>query len=88
MDDVKAQFRDPSSLVELAKESCSIDKPNAAMTDEEVRTVCKWIGHQAPDTMWVEGKPTLGRMGIGAMLFITITEFPWFYEKSGLSQFN
>lgn len=90
MDDTKAQFRDPSSTVELAKESCgiSISKPNSEMTDDEIRTVCKWLGQQAPDTIWVEDKPTLGKIGINIMLFIALTEFPWFYERFELAQFN
>ena len=88
MDDTKARFRDPSSTVELAKESCSIGKPNSEMTDDEIRIVCKWLGYQAPDTTWVDGKLTLGKMGINLMLFIALTEFPWFYEMYELAQFN
>ncbi len=87
-DDIRAEFRDTSSTVELAKESCGVLTPSSEMTDDEIRTVCKWIGQHAPDTMLIDGKPTLGRIGIGAMLFITVTEFPEFYEKYGLAQFN
>jgi len=88
MDDVRAEFRDSSSTVELAKQSCGIDKPNSVMSDDDIRTVCKWIAEQAPDTMHVDGKPTFGKIGINAMLFIALTEFPRFYEKYELSQFN
>jgi len=79
---------DASSAVQLAKDACHIDTLNFAMSDEEIRIVAKWIGQQAPDTIWVDGKPKFRTLGISAMLFITLSEFPKFYEKYGLSQFN
>lgn len=79
---------DASSAVKLAKEACNIDTLNFAMSDEEISTVAKWIGQRAPDTVWVDGKPEIKAQGISAMLFITLSEFPRFYEKYGLSQFN
>lgn len=87
-DYTKADYRDTSSAVDAAKQYLGIGKLNAEMTDEEIRTVCKWIGEKAPDTVWAGDKPVFGRMGISAMLFIALTEFPEFYEKYRLSQFN
>lgn len=79
---------DTGVTVETAKAACHIDKPNSEMTDDEIATVCKWIGQFAPDTMWADGKPVFGRIGIETMVFITLTEFPEFYERWGLSQWN
>lgn len=85
---IRAGYQDPSSVIELAKDACGIKKPNSEMTDDEVRTTVKWVAEKAPDTVWADDKPIFGRMGVDIMLFITLTEFPWFYEKYGLSQFN
>lgn len=81
-------YTDPSTAIELAKRVCGISIPNDEMSDEEIRTVCKWVAQEAPDTVWADGKPVFGRMGVGVMLFLAITEFPEFYEEHGLSQFN
>ncbi len=75
-------------IIETIKAQYNIKKPNGEMTDEEIAIICKEIGKRAPDTMWFDEEPILGRIGIGTMLFLTITEFPEFYERYGLSQFN
>ena len=77
-----------SELVDQAKEACHIITPNDQMTDEEIRTVMRWIGQRTPDTEWVDGKFVFGRMGIELMLFMTLSEFPDFYVRYELSQFN
>ena len=87
-DNPREVYQDTSLAVDTAKQACGIITPNSLMTDEEIRTVCKWIAQQAPDTVWVDSKPVFGRMGTDVMLFIALTEFPRFYEEYGLSQFN
>jgi len=84
----RVDYQDTSSAVQLAKETLGISTPDSMMTDEEIRTVPKWIAQHAPDTVWVDGKPQFGRLGISAMLFVVLSEFPSFYERYGLSQFN
>ncbi len=79
-DYTKADYQDTSSAVDVAKQSLGMGKPTSEMTEDDIRAVCKWIGERAPDTMWIDGKAKLGRLGIGAMLFIVLTEFPRFYE--------
>jgi len=82
------EFLRTSELVDQAKEACHITTPNDQMTDEEIRTVMRWVGQCMPDTEWVHGKLIFGRMGIELMLFVTLSEFPSFYVRYGLSQFN
>jgi len=75
-------------LVALAKEVCSITKPNSEMNDDEIRTIVYWIFECLPDTSWVDGKMVPGRAGINLMLFVTLSEFPKFYQEHGLGQYN
>jgi len=58
------------------------------MTNDDIRKVMHWIGEGAPDTVWIDEKPVLGKLGIGMMLFLSLSEFPEFYIRYGLSQFN
>lgn len=81
-------MRTTESLINAAKSACHIRTPNENMTDEEIRVVVRWIGECAPDTIWVDGKPVFGRQGIDIMLTITVVEFPDFYSRYKLSQFN
>jgi len=82
------EHQDTSFAVETAKQVCYINKLNSEMTDDEIATVCKWIGEKAPDTVYANGKPVYGRIGIETMVFIALSEFPEFYERNGLSQWN
>ena len=75
-------------LVASAKKACSITKLNSEMTDDEIRTIVHWIFKQLPDTTWKDGKMVLGRAGIDLMLFVTMNEFPEFYQEHGLGQYN
>jgi hypothetical protein len=75
-------------LVASAKEACSISKPNNEMTDDEIRIVIRWLGERLSDTSWKDGKMVLGRAGIDLMLFVTMSEFPEFYQEHGLGQYN
>lgn len=83
-----SQYLKTSEVVSKAKEACGITKPNSEMTDEEIRTVIRWVVQSLPDTSWSNGKAVFGRIGIGLMLFLTLVEFPEFYMRYGLSQFN
>jgi len=78
-----------SELIDWAKANLSIIKLNSEMTDEDIRRVVRWIGLCAVDTIFINGdKPILRRIGIGMMLSVTLLEFPEFYIRYGLSQFN
>ena len=79
----------PWELVDWAQANLKIVKPSEALNDEEIREVVRWIGMCSVDTIFVDGdKPILGRIGIGLMLTVTLLEFPNYYMKYELSQFN
>ncbi len=78
-----------SDIIDWAKASLGITKPNAEMTDDDIRTIMRWIGEQADDTSYADdGKPIIGRHGIELMLTLTLAEYPEFYSRYGLAQFN
>jgi len=81
-------YSNTGELIALAKEACSITKPNSEMTDGEIRIIVHWIFERLPDTSWADGKMVPGRAGIDLMLFVTMSEFPDFYQRHGLGQFN
>jgi len=81
-------YLQPDSIIELAKSHQGISKPNSDMTDEEIADIMKFLASGAPDTMWVDGSPYFGRIGIGLMLSLTLYEFPDFFARHELPQIN
>ena len=76
-------------LLNWAKANLNIIKLNSDMTNEDIRRAIRWIGECSFDTIFIDGdKPKLGRHGIGLMLSVTLIEFPEFYIRYELSQFN
>ncbi len=82
------QYMDTDTVVCVAKSALGISTPNSEMLDDEIRMICRWVADRAPDTIDVDGEKVLMRVGTNAMLFIALTEFPEFYEKFELAQFN
>jgi len=79
----------PYQLLDWAKANLNIMKLDSDMTDEEISRAMRWIGASSLDTIYVDGeKPHLGRIGINNMLFVTLMEFPNFYVKYELAQWN
>lgn len=79
----------PDSVVELAKKSLSINEGNGFLDDKQIANICRWIGERAPDDKVIDiNGHKFSRAGVEAMLFISIMEFPSFYERMGLSQLN
>lgn len=81
-------YLSPDILIELAKAKCNIKKPDSEMTDAEIGEVMRHIGSYAPDTVWIDDRPTFGRIGIGIMLSLALYGFQSFYTRHELSQFN
>ena len=76
-------------LVDWAAANLKIVKPRRTFTDEDIREVIRWIGMCSVDTILIDGdKPIIGRIGIDLMLTVTLLEFPEYYMKHELSQFN
>ena len=79
----------PDQLVDWAKASLNIVKPNSEMTNDDIRRAIRWIGDCSVDTIYLDGEKTrLGRIGVNNMLLVTLMEFPDYYVKHELSQFN
>ena len=79
---------DSWQLVEWALANFNIKKCKEELTDAEIKEVMRWIGMCAVDTTYFEGRAMKGRLGTGLMLTVTLLEFPEYYEKHELSQFN
>lgn len=76
-------------IVAWAQANLKITKPKEALANNDIRDIMRWIGMCAVDTIFPGGeKPVMGRIGIGLMLTITLLEFPEYYVKYELSQFN
>ena len=75
-------------LVDIAKQELGITFSNALLDDEDIRGICKWVGQHAPDTIENGDETHIKSKGIDAMLFISLSVFPWFYERYELSQMN
>ena len=79
----------PGELVDWAMATLGIEMPDRDLPDKDIRAVIKWIGLCSVDTILIDGdKPILGRIGIGLMLSVTLLEFPDYYMRYELSQFN
>lgn len=72
-------------LVDMICSECGIPSFRMGMSDEEIATVCRWIGERAPNNPIIDGKRVIGAEGYDAMIFVTIIEFPSFYEKHQLA---
>ncbi len=75
-----------AELVCVAKKQNGITTPNGQMMDDEIRKVVRWIGVTFSEPL--DGDLLLNRPAVEMMLFVTICEFPEFYCRYGLSQYN
>ena len=83
-DPVRHGFLKPDGVVNVYRMALDIDTPIEEMDDDEIRDVMRAVGLDAPDSMG----DCIGFMGIQTMLFLTLTTFPEFYERHGLSHWN
>lgn len=81
-------YSSASVIIQMAKKVCGISGENKDLTDDQIAEVCRFIASFAPDTKHVNGKLEYGEIGISVMLSIALYEFPWFYQKFELSQWN
>jgi hypothetical protein len=79
----------PRGLIKQAMDDLGIDKPKDELVDADIKEVMHYIGMCAADTDLSDpDNPKIGRIGIGLMLTVTLLEFPEYYMKYELSQFN
>ena len=75
--------------VDYAKFLLGIDKPNAELTSDEVKRVCRQIGSLARDTTYEEdGKPIFNYLGLTWILWVCLYCFPKYYGEFELSEPN
>ena len=84
---MEEHYLEADEVVNVACSACGIVMPfPAGMSDGDIARVCRWIGEQAPSSYEDEesGKVVICAEGWDAMIFITIIEFPKFYEEHQL----
>jgi hypothetical protein len=81
----EAGFWTTGDLVSQGKEACGVQTPTDEMSDAEIRRVVRWI---ALSSVLVEGDLLANRKAVELMLFVAISEFPEFYTRYGLAQYN
>ena len=82
------EYTHPDELVAFAKGYLRIEGSFKDMSDNNIAKIMRSIGSQAPDTVWIEGKPVMGRIGLGVMLSLSLYVFPEFYVEHELWQRN
>ncbi len=79
----------PRGLIEQAMGDLGIDKPKDGLVDADIKKIMHYIGMCAADTDLSDpDNPKIGHIGIGLILSITLLEFPEYYMKYELAQFN
>ena len=84
MDNVE-EYMDVDQLVDVACTDCGIPSFRMSMSDEDIAKVCRWVGEYAPGSGVIDGKMCISAEGFDAMLFITIIEFPDFFNRYNLA---
>ena len=83
------EYTTAGELIDWAMENINPRKTREELTDHDIAELMRWIGICAPDTIITpDGFPFIRRIGIGLMLLVTLLEFPEYYMKYELSQFN
>jgi hypothetical protein len=79
----------PGHLVEMAMYDLGIVTPKEELVDADIKKIMHYIGEWASETDYTNPyHPRIGLMGVGIMLTVTLLEFPDYYERYELSQFN
>jgi len=83
------EYMTSGELLEWAVNGTNLCKSRHDLTDREIAKLMRWIGGCAADTVVTQdGIFYIRRMGIGLMLTMTLLEFPEYYVKYELAQFN
>lgn len=77
-------FLEVSDLISAVCSQCGIPTFAHNLSDEEIAEVCRWIGERAPGSQVIDGKMVISAEGFDTMIFITMIEFPEFYERHQL----
>ena len=74
-----------NELVDIICSQCGIPTFRLNMSNEEIARVCRWIGEHASGSRIIDGKMVISAEGFDTMIFVTIIEFPQFYEEHNLA---
>ena len=76
-------------IIALAMVDIGMDKPKQEMVDADIKKVMHYIGQWADEYDFTHPySPRLGLFAIGIMLTVCLLEFPEYYQRYGLAQFN
>ena len=79
------EYLEVIDLVENICSQCGIPTFPRNLSDDEIARVCRWVGEHSPNTKTIDGKLAISAEGFDTMMFITITEYPDFFEKNRLA---
>lgn len=83
------EYPTSSEFLHWAMEELHLLKSKDQLTDHEIGRLMQWLGICSPDTIITSDDfPYIRRMGVGIMLTMTLLEFPEFFMKYELAQFN
>jgi|GEM_PF-2363472 len=76
-------------LIDWAMAQLKLYKAREELTDHDISQLMQWIGICAGDTIITQDDfPWIRRIGTGLMLSVTLLEFPEYFVKYELAQFN
>jgi len=76
-------------LVDMAMYDLGIDTPKEELVDADIKKIMHYIGVWATNVETPAlDNPRISLFGVGLMLSVTLLEFPEYYERFELAQFN
>ena len=82
-------WMEASEIVDLAMVDLCIDKPKEDLVDSDIKKIMHYIGQWADENDFTNlCSPRLGLFAVGVMLSVCLLEFPKYYSRYGLSQYN
>ena len=89
MIDDLSDFMLAGMLVDMAMYDLGIDTPKEELADADVKKIMHYIGVWATNVETPAlDNPRISLFGVGLMLSVTLLEFPEYYERFELAQFN
>jgi hypothetical protein len=82
-------WMDAEIIVALAMVDIGMDKPKEELIDADKKRILHYVGQWANEYDFVHPySPRLGLFAVGIMLTVCLLEFPEYYQKYELAQFN
>ena len=82
-------WMEASEIVDLAMVDLCIYKSKEELEDADIKAIMRYIGQWAEENDFTNlCSPRLGLFAVGVMLSVCLLEFPKYYSRYGLSQYN